>query len=158
MSRALPIGFALALIGLSSPAAHAAVDWRPLAFLEGTWVGTQGRTHMEETWSAADGGGMVGMHRDWREGRMVGFEFFRIVPADSAGLVYLTSPGGAPPTPFRAVVLEEGRAVFENPAHDFPQRILYWAAGRDTLHARIEGPREGRLRAMEWTWTRKACR
>ncbi len=30
------------------------------------------------------------------------------------------------------------RVVFENTAHDFPQRIIYWKDGND-LRARIEG-------------------
>jgi hypothetical protein len=30
--------------------------------------------------------------------------------------------------------------VFENPAHDFPQRIIYRRLSPDSLVARIEGP------------------
>jgi hypothetical protein len=41
--------------------------------------------------------------------------------------------------------------VFENLAHDFPQRIIYSRAG-DQLTARIEGPMNGKPAAMEWRY------
>ena len=63
-------------------------------------------------------------------------------------------PGGAPPTSFCAVEVGERRVVFENREHDFPQRILYWLTADGRLHARIEGPLDGKEAAMEWTWSR----
>jgi hypothetical protein len=48
----------------------------------------------------------------------------------------------------------EGRAVFENRQHDFPQRILYWLDVGGALHARVEGPQAGRTVAEEWVWTK----
>jgi hypothetical protein len=96
---------------------------------------------------------MIGMHRDIKNGRMASFEFFRILE-DSAGIVYLSSPRGAPPTPFRLKTLEAKRAVFENAAHDFPQRVIYWIGPGGALHARIEGEIQGRTESEEWRWTR----
>ena len=66
-------------------------------------------------------------------------------------LVYLASPGGAPPTPFTAIEVGERRVVFENATHDFPQRVIYWRDGT-ALRARIEGTRNGRLAFEEWRW------
>ena len=43
--------------------------------------------------------------------------------------------------------------VFENPEHDYPQRILYLRDG-DELTARIEGTAGGVEKSSEWTWTR----
>jgi hypothetical protein len=45
------------------------------------------------------------------------------------------------------------RIVFENAAHDFPQRILYWRDG-DELMARIEGTVKGKERSEAWRFTR----
>jgi hypothetical protein len=42
-------------------------------------------------------------------------------------------------------------AVFENPGHDFPQRIIYRREG-DSLIARIEGEVDGRRRSAQWEW------
>ena len=81
---------------------------------------------------------------------MVSWEFQRIQATDK-GIVYFASPRSAPPTPFTLVESGPKRAVFENKAHDFPQRILYWKSP-GALHARVEGPRGGQERSLEWRW------
>jgi hypothetical protein len=116
---------------------------------------------MEEIWTSADGGALVGLHKDVaaRGGaaRMVAFEFLRI-EATADGVAYVAQPGGRPPTRFALVETGPRRAVFANPAHDFPQRILYWIDDAGALHARIEGPKGGRTVGQEWTWTKRAGR
>lgn len=151
-------GFLLpaALLALAA-AAPPPDDPARLAWMEGVWVGVSRGVAIEEHWSSPEGGGLIGMHKDSKDGRMVGFEFLRIVP-DSGALWYLASPGGAPPTRFRAVELGERRVVFDHPTHDFPQRILYWIDDRGRLNARIEGRVDGRERSQSWVWTRKEPR
>lgn len=129
-----------------------------LAWLEGRWTGTQDGVASEEVWTSPAGGALVGMHKDVKGERMVGFEFFRIAVVPGEGLTYLASPPGAPPTPFRLLELAERRVVFANEKHDFPQRILYWLDGDGALHARIEGQLAGKARAREWTWVKSAGR
>ena len=126
-----------------------------LAWMAGSWSGNDGADEHEEHWTAPKGGAMVGMHRTVRQGRMVEFEFFR-VEAQNGRLVYLSQPGGrSPATPFTLKALEPERVVFENAAHDFPQRLIYWKDG-NALRARIEGTMNGKERSMEWRWTRSA--
>lgn len=122
-----------------------------LAWLAGSWQGVSGTTAIEEHWTAPRGGTMVGMHRDVEGGKTSGFEYARIV-ADTNALVYYASPGGRPPTPFTAIEVGASRVVFENRAHDFPQRVIYWREGT-TLHARIEGEQNGKALFEEWAWT-----
>jgi hypothetical protein len=95
------------------------------------------------------------MHRAVRDGRMIEFEYLRI--EESGGtLVYLSMPSGrSPATPFTLKEQIGERVTFENLAHDFPQRIIYWRDG-DTLHTRIEGNADGRSQSREWHWTRSA--
>jgi Domain of unknown function (DUF6265) len=126
-----------------------------LAWMAGSWAGNDGRNDHEEHWTAPRGSTMVGMHRTMRGGRTVEFEFFRIEERDGA-LVYLSQPGGrSPATPFTARSVEGTRVVFENLAHDFPQRLIYWLDG-DVLGARIEGTVDGKLRSQEWRWARSS--
>jgi hypothetical protein len=47
--------------------------------------------------------------------------------------------------------------LFENAAHDFPQRIGYRRLGNDSLVAWIEGTRQGRTRRVEFPYGRVAC-
>jgi hypothetical protein len=41
--------------------------------------------------------------------------------------------------------------VFENPEHDFPQRVIYQRKGK-TLVGRIEGATSGAESALEWKY------
>jgi hypothetical protein len=47
--------------------------------------------------------------------------------------------------------------VFENPQHDFPQRVGYERKGGDALLAWIEGTRNGQTRRVEFPYRRVAC-
>jgi len=126
-----------------------------LAWLEGHWVGSADGVEMEEHWTSAMGGALIGMHKDVKDTRMTSFEFLRIESTPKDGLTYFASPRSAPVTPFVLIELADKRAVFENKAHDFPQRILYWVDQAGALHARIEGTRRGSPQSEEWTWTKK---
>lgn len=108
---------------------------------------------MEELWTAPKGGTMLALHRDVKEGRTVSFEYLRI-ESGPEGLVYQASPRGRPATPFRLKEAAAKRVVFENPEHDFPQRILYWLTEDGALHARIEGTLKGKPQSEEWSWRR----
>jgi uncharacterized protein (TIGR02246 family) len=154
---ALALALALALpAGLAGQAGHAdALD--RLAWLAGCWQGelSSGATY-EESWLAPRAGTMVGVARATRDGRALSFEFMRI--HDDAGTpVFAAQPSGRPPTLFRAAAVGAGRVTFENPAHDFPQRILYRLEPPDRLLARIEGERDGESRAVDFPLRRVAC-
>jgi Domain of unknown function (DUF6265) len=47
--------------------------------------------------------------------------------------------------------------IFENTAHDFPQRIGYRKAAGDSLVAWIEGTIEGRSQRVDFLYARVAC-
>ncbi|MGE0464347.1 MAG: DUF6265 family protein [Vicinamibacterales bacterium] len=144
----------LAVSAVEAPRAQATAV-SALAWMAGSWAGTDGRVEHEEHWTTPKGGAMLGVHRTVRDGRMVEFEFLRIEVREGV-LVYLSMPNGrSPATPFTLKTLELQRVVFENLAHDFPQRVIYWKDG-DDLRARIEGVASGQERSMEWRWSRAA--
>jgi hypothetical protein len=128
-------------------------DLNALAWMAGYWKGEVGGQMMEECWMAPSGRMMVGMHRDVRGERPAFFEFLRIEQTADA-IVYTASPRGAAPTAFELTESGERRAVFSNPEHDYPQRIIYWRVGEDELRARIEGETPAGPRASEWAWKR----
>jgi len=129
-----------------------------LGWLAGRWGGEKNGIAMEEHWTDAAGGGLVGMHKDVKAGKMVSFEFFRIAPGAEGRATYFTQPGGMPAIPFVAVEMTTSRVVFENKEHDFPQRILYWKTEDGRLHAKIEGPMNGETVSEEWSWARLSSR
>ncbi len=131
-----------------------------LAWLAGTWVGargTNGAISFEERWSPPKGGAMLATSRTVSRDKMSAFEFLRIVEREG-GLVYVAQPGGAAPTEFVLTELNATRAVFDNPRHDYPKRIVYELSAEGGLTAttgftkggsprRFEFKREGGYRA-----------
>ena len=110
-----------------------------LAWLAGAWVGTRGTggtTSIEERWSPPLGGAMLATSRTVSRERMSAFEFLRIVERDG-GLVYIAQPNGSTPTEFALTEVGPSRAVFENPRHDSPQRIVYELSPEGSLSASI---------------------
>lgn len=136
-------------IALPEPAKAAVGD---VAWLAGAWVGkrgTSGKTSIEERWSPPLGGAMLAVSRTVSRDKMVAFEFLRIVERDG-GLVYIAQPGGKPPTEFVLTELSSTRAVFENPRHDSPQRIVYELSGKGRLTASVGFARGGRPQRFEF--------
>jgi hypothetical protein len=150
----MPMLAGACLVGVALPTSAAEVGpIKDLAWLAGHWAGDSNGIAMEEHWTDVAGGGLVGMHKDVKNGKMASFEFFRIGPNAEGVPTYFTQPGGRPATRFVAVELSSSRVVFENAAHDFPQRIIYWREG-DRLRAKIEGPMDGKTVSEEWSWGR----
>lgn len=136
-------------VGRQNQASKPTLD--SLAWMAGSWSGVSGGMEMEEHWTAPSGDSMIGLHRDVGKGRTLSFEFLRIEQQGDR-IVYLSMPKGqSPPTPFALKEASASRVVFENAAHDFPQRIIYWKDGLD-LRARIEGTVNGKARSEEWRW------
>jgi hypothetical protein len=140
---------AAAHVGAQAGGAGPAKRLADLAWMAGSWSSTDGAKTTEEHWTAASGGLMLGMHRDV-DGAKTAFEFLRI--EEKAGkVIYLAMPQGRPATPFELVESAGQKAVFANPEHDFPQRILYWREG-ESLCAAVEGPMNGETVSERWCW------
>jgi hypothetical protein len=54
----------------------------------------------------------------------------------------------------RSLGSTQWEAVFENPDHDFPNRIIYRTPDADSLFARIEGKRNGRVSGVDFSLKR----
>lgn len=121
-------------------------DW-----MSGYWLSCEDGVETAENWIGAGRGILLGTSLT----RGAAYEFLRIAPGEAGGWSYYSMPGGrSPPTAFALVSNDGRRAVFENPAHDFPQRIVYARDG-DVLTARIENMAGGD--GMAWRFTRAAA-
>ena len=142
-----------ALMALSVVAAPDQIN--KLGFLSGCWTLVRPNgTKIEEQWLAPAGGAMIGMSRSVRDGKLREFEFMRIVPGDDGTLRYVVIPSGQAETAFAVKDLVADAVTFENPKNDFPQRILYRLADKDTLVARIEGSVNGQERSADFPYKR----
>ena len=125
----------------------ASLDW-----MSGTWERKSERDTVTESWLGPGNGLMVAANLTTFANGRKSFEFLRIAETPE-GFSYFASPGGKAPVEFKVKETAERRVVFENAAHDFPQRILYWREG-DQLVARIEGSIKGKERSEEWRFSR----
>ena len=150
---------ALLLLALSGPAAHAqqaGAAAARLGWLAGCWEARSGGQVVEEQWMRPRGGSLLGMSRTVAADSAAGHELMRIVER-SGSLVFQAHPSGQAPAEFPAVEIGDRRVVFADPAHDFPQRIIYRRVGVDSLVARVEGERGGTVRGIDFRYVRVEC-
>lgn len=122
-----------------------------LSWLAGSWIETGKTGVVREHWTGPHGGLLLGLSVTTQGDAAKSFEFFRIAQTPS-GLSYFASPNAKPATEFKAIELCADQVVFENKAHDFPQRVIYRKEADGTLHARIEGNIKGKLEGEDWTY------
>jgi len=127
-----------------------------VGWLQGCWVGAWQNRVVDEQWSAPRGRNMIGMARTLRGDSLVEYELVIVRQQDST-LVYEAHPSGQPSASFTAHRASDSAVVFENPAHDFPQKVGYRRVGRDSLVAHIEGVMRGQTRRIEFPYTRARC-
>ena len=154
--RTVPLAaLTLAAACAALPARAQSVD--SMAWLAGCWRGEFGESGTVEHWQPPAGGSMLGMSRTIRQGRMVEFEFLQLKLLPDGILALVPQPAGRPPTVFRLLSSGPQEAVFDNPAHDFPQRIRYARSDESSLLASIEGLRNGATRRIEFAFVRVGC-
>lgn len=145
----VPVALALAVSSgiAAAPSAPAKVD---LGWLAGHWLQAAGERRSEEIWLPPSDNLMLGVNQTIEGGETRSFEYLRIEIRGHVA-VYWASPGGREATPFTLTESAAGSARFENPEHDFPQRITYRREG-DRLDATIEGTVDGEVRTSSWSW------
>lgn len=150
----------LAVFCLGLPAAGgpqpAAPSIRDLAWLAGCWESQRGARTTSEHWLKPSGNMMLGVAQTVRDGKTVEFEFMRI-HEDRGRIYYTAKPSGQPEASFELKSLAVESVVFENPQHDFPQRIIYRKEKDGSLLARIEGERNGKPGGIDFPYQRGKC-
>lgn len=136
-------------IPMPTPAQATIAD---LTWLAGNWAGTRGTggaISFEERWSPPKGGSMFAISRTVNRDRLSAFEYLRILERNG-GLVYIAQPNGEAPTEFVLSEFSEKRAVFDNPRHDYPKRIVYELTEGGGLTATIGFMKGGSPRRFEF--------
>jgi hypothetical protein len=148
----------LAAFSIGSLSQVSAAKLSDLGWLAGCWEMNNEKKGMQitEMWMRPAGDAMIGVGRTLKAGKLVDFEFLRIIETGS-GLAYVSRPSGNKnETTFSLKSSAANSVIFENPTHDFPQRILYKREGTN-LTARIEGTTNGKLRGVDFRYVRAAC-
>lgn len=134
---------------------HAQTAIERVSWLQGCWrLSSNGRT-VDEQWMAPGGGAMLSIGRTVRDGTLVEYEFV-VVREREGALVYIAHPSGQAPAEFPLKAVDAESVVFENAAHDFPQRVGYRRRANG-LDAWIEGTINGSPRRVDFPYARVAC-
>jgi Domain of unknown function (DUF6265) len=112
-----------------------------LSWITGDWqTAPGGRAQIEEHWTAVAGASMIGVSRTVVGEKTAEFEYLRIEQRADGNIYYVAHPKArCPGTDFKLTRSSATEAVFENPEHDFPKRIIYRKTGDDSLTASIDG-------------------
>ncbi|GJL97001.1 MAG: hypothetical protein DHS20C06_08180 [Hyphobacterium sp.] len=134
-------GLALLMVGCASAA--------DLGWMEGHWRSEAEGRVSEEIWTSGEGGLYLAVNRTIRDGQARGFEFLRILET-SEGAAYCAQPGDSEAVCFEQVAISENSVTFENPDHDFPQRVTYARDG-EALTATISDMSGEQSMRFGWT-------
>jgi len=129
-----------------------------VSWLIGCWelLAADQKQLVQESWGAPIGGSMLGMSRTVRDGKLIEFESI-ILRVDKGKLAYEAHPSGQPTATFLSTKISDKSILFENPQHDFPQKIGYELKDSSSLLAWIEGTVDGKPRRREFPYRRVVC-
>ncbi|MDA1081498.1 MAG: DUF6265 family protein [Gemmatimonadetes bacterium] len=125
------------------------------ATFAGTWIRETARGELTERWTRVSDETMEGLGFAGAAGSKRVSEHLRIEMMGGE-IFYVAKPTeNAMPTPFKLGAAGDGRFVFTNPDHDFPQTIVYTRRGERGLLVRIEGSEGGVMRSVDFNFLKK---
>ncbi|MCI0329405.1 MAG: DUF6265 family protein [candidate division Zixibacteria bacterium] len=149
-----------ALLALFLPFIPKAQNKKPtlndLRWLSGCWANGGTSDRYEEHWIKPAGTSVLGISHTVANDTTLAFEFLRIQQQKNGDIYYVADPSGQAQDSFKLVKFNAAELVFENPKHDFPQRIIYRRKG-DSLFARIEGKSSGKEHGIDFPMKRAKC-
>jgi hypothetical protein len=123
-----------------------------LAWLAGRWEFEKNGRVVREEWMVPGGGTMLGMSRTVKDGKTIEYEHLFLGIDEQGDLSLIATPSGQSRAAFKLIKVEGRSVVFENKAHDFPQRVGYTLNADGTLSAFIEGETQGVHRRIEFLY------
>lgn len=127
-----------------------------LKWMAGCWEHGTNKLVVAEQWSFPRAGMMLGSGQTTRGDSTIEYEHTRIFERDGK-LVYSAQPSGQAAAEFVADSVRGLSVTFSNPAHDFPQRVIYRSLSADSLLGRVEGLRGGQVRGVNFSYRRVSC-
>ena len=128
-----------------------------ISWLAGCWAGKANGREFTEQWMKPAGDTMLGMGRTVAKGKTVDFEFMQIRQEQPGDIYFVAKPSGQQEASFKLVTTNARELIFENPTHDFPQRVIYRLKDDDSLLASIEGVMGAKKKTIEVPMKRDRC-
>lgn len=137
------------------------VTLQDLGWMTGCWKAKAGESTVNniEQWMKPAGNVMLGLGVELKKGKAVSYEYMRIEAQDNGDLVYTVKPHQKPEVSFTLSSKTPTTLVFENPKHDFPQRITYRQETKKPgeMEMRIDGEVKGEKRAAVFAVVKTSC-
>ena len=124
-----------------------------LSWILGEWSSVSGNEILIENWQKNSDTVYVGEAFFITSSDTISTEELKIVYRNE-DIYYIALPSGQATTEFKLTRQKENEAMFENPDHDFPKKILYRRISSDSLSVKIEGVINGRQRMKEFKWSK----
>ena len=131
-------------------------DFKSLHALAGLWKMETGRGTIYEEWKITGNNKLSGRSFRVNNTDTMVFEKLEIYLHDGK-IIYspvVRNQNNGQAVPFALVAVNDKQYVFENKEHDYPQRIIYNLVSEDSVHARIEGTRNGQERGSDFKYSR----
>ncbi len=127
------------------------------AWLLGSWKGVAGQGVSIERWYKQDDSTYAGMGLFIKGNVTLSQESIKLVQTGK-DLYYIPTVKGQnndQPVTFKLISATDKQLVFENPQHDFPQKIMYSLVTSDSLVAVISGVEKGKEHAVSFPMLRQ---
>ncbi|MFZ1685374.1 MAG: DUF6265 family protein [Candidatus Zixiibacteriota bacterium] len=130
-------------------------------WLPGLYVMESSNGMIIETWTRTDDGSYHGTGITIKSGNRISIEKMRIELNGGRGIVFVADvPHNNAEVLFDLIEYssDDGyRFVFENPTHDYPQRVIYqFRPDQNTLLGRIEGTINGQFKATDFPYLKRS--
>ena len=115
--------------------------FRDLKLLSGSWKMESPKRTIVETWSVISEKELDGKSYGVKGNDTTLLERVTLKQTDD-GIFYIpvvTDQNQGKPVSFKLISADNLKFVFENKEHDFPKRIVYHIAAKDSIHAWVEG-------------------
>ncbi len=151
----------LVLVGLilfTASSCHFGQNKKPVSIhnLQGVWQATEGPLLYEE-WMIDDDSALIGLSYSINGKDTLLLEKMRMIKTNGRLHFFARVPdqNAAEEIGFALVKHEKSRWTFENPDHDYPNRIIYELLSDTTLYARIENMRGNKQKEFRFKLVKK---
>ena len=115
-----------------------------LGWIVDKWVYKAGDNITYENWTMENDSLFIGESHTVKDGDTVFNEQLKIEKIKDDVFYTAIVKHNPGPVSFKLVELSDKKAVFENPGHDFPNRITYELQNNSLLYAKVEGKDKNR--------------
>ena len=147
---------AMLMLGLVTASTCQQDVFTELQQLSGTWMMETKRGAIYENWKRTGKDEMQGKSFKLNGKDTIVLENVRLSKS-AGGLFYIpvvSDQNEGKAVSFKMIDSKNKTYVFENKEHDFPQRVIYHLVSRDSVHAWIEGTKNGKTGRSDYYFKR----